>query len=695
MLLAIRRGINVLVWSALLTAMFPALDAGVAHAQAQAPGGFVDSATGNGLRPRLSAGEIQAFMPQRGKFTFPAPYGTSGARLTNAGDCAGDDCVNYVGYSYWRNINNHVGSDTMLIFLGLNRQRGGSGPTLFSYNKNTGETRNLGPLFSGDSALGWSTGEGWYFSATRQNALYVNDSTRLMRYDVVSHALETVFDVTVHLGADRRIKQMHSSNDDRVHSATVQDGSWNMIGCVAYNEATGRATYVARKGDYDECQIDKSGRWLLLKENVDGQDGEDNRIIDLQTGAEEIFYDRDGAAGHSDMGHGYLVAEDNMNPTPGAARVWHFGQDLRGAGQGALVYNLANWDASAGLGHVSHSNARAGVPVAQQMACNSSAERGNLPRVNEIVCFRLDGSRNVLVVAPNMTDLNAAGGGSDDYSKRPKGNLDPTGEYFVWTSNLGTNRNDAFVVRVPQQKLGVSGGAPAPGPAPSPAPAPAPTPTPAPAPAPTPAPAPQPTPAPAPPTTTAGDVRWMSLINVTAAGNTVQKTGGCGGCADASAVSEGQINGNGSLEFVASESGSLRFVGLGSGGIGTGAADINFAIRLQSGVAEVRESGGYKTEIAFSAGDRFRIAVEGGVVRYSKNGTAFYASASQAGYAVRVHAVLFDMNGAIGGVTLGGVSGGSAGPAPAATVTTQSSETRYARPRPAGSVPARRKPSTF
>ncbi len=119
-------------------------------------------------------------------------------------------------------------------------------------------------------------------------------------------------------------------------------------------------------------------------------------------------------------------------------------------------------------------------------------------------------------------------------------------------------------------------------------------------------------------------------------------------------MSEGQINGSGSLEFVASDSGSLRFVGLGSGGIGTGAADINFAIRLQSGVAEVRESGGYKTEIAFSAGDRFRIAVEGGVVHYSKNGSVFHTSASQAGYAVRAHAVLFDMNAAVGNVALGG-----------------------------------------
>jgi len=684
MLSEIHRVIKVLFWSAVFSAVCPALDADVAQAQSQASGGFVDSSTGAGLRPRLSAGEIQTFLPQRGNFTFPAPYGTTGTRLTNASDCGGGDCVNYVGYSYWRNINNHVGSDTMLVVLGLDRQRGGGGPTLFSYNKNTGETRNAGPLFSADSPHSWASGEGWYFSASQRHALYMNDGVRLLKYDVVTHAMETVFDVREHLGADRRLWQIHSSNDDNVHSATVKDGSYSDLGCVSYNQSTGRATFIARKGDFDECQVDKSGRWLLVKENIDGRNGEDNRIIDLQSGAEQIFYDEEGAAGHSDLGYGYLVAEDNMYNQAGAVRVWQFGQDTRAAGQGTLVYALSSWDGG-GVGHVSHGNAKAGTPINQQMVCSSNAYRVNLPRVNEIVCYRLDGSMNALIVAPNMTDLNASGGGSDDYSKRPKGNLDPTGEYFVWTSNVGTNRNDAFIVRVPQHKLGVSGGAPAPGPAPSPAPAPAPTPTPAPAPTPTPA------PAPAPPVTP-GDVRWMSLINVTAAGNTLQKTGGCSGCPDATAVSEGQINGSGSLEFVASDSGSLRFVGLGSGGIGTSAGDINFAIRLQSGVAEVRESGGYKTEIAFSAGDRFRIAVEGGVVRYSKNGTVFYTSASQAGYAMRVHAVLFDMNAAVGNVALGGVSGGASTPAaPAASVTSQTPDTRHARPRPAGSVPARRR----
>jgi hypothetical protein len=684
-----RRRLTTPVWLAIAAGLL-LLHPGVVGAQA--PGGFTESATSNGLRPRLSAGEIQAFVPQRGRFTFPSPYDTTGVRLTNGGDCGGGDCVSYVGYSYWRNINNHAGSDSMLIFLGLHRQRGGSGPTLFSYNKNTGETRNLGPIFSADSPFSWSNGEGWYFSGTRPTTLYINDSNRLLRYDVNSKAMETVFDVREHLGSDRHIKQMHSSSDDRVHSATVQDSSWRMTGCVAYQEDSRRAVYVAAKGDYDECQIDKSGRWLVIKENVDGRDGEDNRIIDLQSGAEQVFYDRDGAAGHSDLGYGYLVAEDNMYATPGAARVWQFGQDLRATGQGTVVYNLANWDASAGLGHITHGNATPGLPAGQQMACSSSAERQNLPRVNEIVCFRLDGSRTVLVVAPNMTDLNAAGGGSDDYSKRPKGNLDPTGEYFIWTTNLGTNRSDAFIVRVPQQKLGLGSGGPAPAPAP-PAPAPPPTasPEPAPTPAPSPGPATDPAPTPAPTPSAGGLVRWMSLINASANGEGLIKTAGCDGCPDASAVSEQQISGSGALAFVASESASLRFVGLGTGGMGAGAGDINFALRLQNGVVEVRESGAYKTEARFVAGDTFGIAVDGGIVRYSKNGAVFYTSAARADHALRAHVVLFSANAAVGGVAM------SSATTPASSAQTNAAAggveagVRYAIPRPAGSVPRRRK----
>ena len=309
----------------------------------------------------------------------------------------------------------------------------------------------------------------------------------------------------------------------------------------------------------------------MIKENVDGRDGEDNRIIDLQTGAEQVLLDEDGAAGHSDMGYGYLVAEDNMYATPGAARVWQFGQDMRAAGQGTLVYNLTSWDGRPASGTSRTATRRPGVPIEQQMACSSNAERQNLPRVNEIVCYRLDGSMNALVVAPNMTDLNASGGGSDDYSKRPKGNLDPTGEYFIWTTNIGTNRDDAFIVRIPEHKLGVKAVRQLPRQPPLPRRHRRPH---------------QPRlrllhllpirpwrgpfqhrlPAPAPSATAVGSVDEPDQASV--GGGGVVKTAGCGGCPDASAVSEQQIAGSGTLTFVASESSALRFAGWARQGSG-------------------------------------------------------------------------------------------------------------------------------
>jgi hypothetical protein len=144
----------------------------------------------------------------------------------------------------------------------------------------------------------------------------------------------------------------------------------------------------------------------------------------------------------------------------------------------------------------------------------------------------------------------------------------------------------------------------------------------------------------------------MSLINVTVSGTTLMKTGGCDGCPDASAVSEQQVTGNGVIEFTASEAGSLRFVGFGSGGVGIAAGDINFALRLQSGVVEVREAGAYRTETGFGPGDAFRITIEGGVVRYWKNGAVFYTSGSPAASPQRLHVVMFNAGSAVGDVTL-------------------------------------------
>jgi hypothetical protein len=626
------------VLSALLAAVVFSSFAPVLHGQTASTEGFTDSATSMGLRPVLSRAEIQTFLPARGPFKFPSPYSTQGIRITTASDCGNADCVQPVGYSYWSNINNHTGSDTMLIFVGLDRRKGGAGPSLFSVNKSTGQTRNLGPLFSPDSPHSWSTGEGWYFSATQPTMLYLNEGARLLRYDVQSRQLTTVFDATSQFGTDKYLWQLHSSNDDRVHSATLRSKTnYEMLGCVAYNEASGKATFVPKKGSFDECQIDRSGRWLITKEDVDGKNGEDNRIIDLQTGAEQTLIDPNGAGGHSDVGFGYMLAEDNYNSAPGAVRRWNLGENMQGGqpslvrGQGEVVYRTSSW--TGGVGHVSYGNARSGMPIEQQTACASNASREALPRINEIVCFKLDGSLVTQIVAPNLTDLNASGGGSDDYAKLPKGNVDITGEYFIWTANAGTNRLDAYLVRIP--KLDGSSSTPAPNPSPAPVPEPAPS------------------PAPAPVVASSVPVTWTSLVNASASNSSLRKTGGCAGCSDAGALSTQKItSGDGSMSFQTADTRTLRFIGLSSGNPGTDPREIAFGLRLQGGTAEVREVGLYKAEVPFGAGDTLSVAVQGGTVSYSKNGTVFYTSAVKPTYPLVVDTSLLDLDATLSAVTI-------------------------------------------
>ena len=301
------------------------------------------------------------------------------------------------------------------------------------------------------------------------------------------------------------------------------------------------------------------------------------------------------------------------------------------------MYRTTDW--SLNIGHISHANARPGVPLEQQFACGGQATRSAVPRANEIVCFRLDPSLEVLVVAPTMTDLNAPGGGADDYSKLPKGNLDITGQYFIWTSNAGGNRLDAFVVKVPSHLL-VSGGGGRAGDTVAPVVSIS-------------APAaggtvsgavvvsasvsdnvgvagvqfkldgvnlgPEVT---APPfsmswsSTTAAngahtltavardaasntatssgvlvtvsnvtrqDVTWINLVNATVTGTTLRKTAGCNGCADSGGASKQTLRGNGALELTASETTSLRYVGLGTGTVGQQDQRHQVRLRLPTG----------------------------------------------------------------------------------------------------------------
>ena len=438
-------------------------------------GGFLEKAGSPALRARFTRSQIEGFLPAngaRGKFSFPAPYHTDAIRLTNASDCElGQDCIRPVGYSYWRNTNFHTGSPVMLIFLGMDRARGGRGPTLLAYDKVSDQVQSQGPLFPAGSPYSYATGEGWYFSRTLPSILYtylVGDS-RLRRYDVLTRQFqkEPALDLLQCVkrnacpGGAASINQPHSSDDDQVHSATVQDSEYARLGCVVYRARGKRFTYHPKRPGYgfDECHVDKSGRWLVLLETTAGG-GLNNRIVDLASGAETVIEDAQGALGHLDMGWGYAVGADNFNPFPNATILLTFPVTSTQRPVGPVVHFNKRWDLVA-ANHVAHGNAMPGIAPASQFACGSHASRV-ADMADEIVCFALDPNRNadqsldVLVVGQVMTDLDALGGNdidNDDYEQMPKGNLDVTGRYFIWTTNMGGDRLDAFVVKIPAGHL--------------------------------------------------------------------------------------------------------------------------------------------------------------------------------------------------------------------------------------------------
>ena len=465
----------------LLDASFASLGATLRNGRIGIPdpppsyGGFLEKAGSASLRPRFTRAQIDGFLPPngaKGAFTFPAPYRTPAVRLTNATDCTGgQDCLSYVGYSYWRNTNNHVGRPEMLVFLGTDRNYGGAGPSLLSYNKTTDQVQNLGPLFAPTTSYSYSTGEGWYFSGTQATKLYVFlvGDALLQRYDVLTHQFERTPAMDLNScprpkvcpSAATFIYQPHSSDDDLVHSATVQDAAFRRVGCVVYQQKAKRFSFFAPRAGYtlDECHVDKSGRWLMLLEpNQSG--AVSNRIVDLKNGATTRIDDVSGSLGHLDMGFGYAVGADNYNPLPNATILVKFPVTHPQRPVGPVLHFNKRWDIAA-ANHLAHGNAVAAASPESQYACGSNASR--VPDMaDEIVCFSLnaarnaDGSLDVLVVGQVMTDLDALGGrdvSGDDYAQIPKGNLDVTGRYFIWTSNMGGDRLDAFLVKVPAQWL--------------------------------------------------------------------------------------------------------------------------------------------------------------------------------------------------------------------------------------------------
>jgi alpha-tubulin suppressor-like RCC1 family protein len=150
------------------------------------------------------------------------------------------------------------------------------------------------------------------------------------------------------------------------------------------------------------------------------------------------------------------------------------------------------------------------------------------------------------------------------------------------------------------------------------------------------------------------DLVWSLTSGVTTLGNTLKKTGTSGW--NAGAVSTANFaSGDGFVEFTAIETNTSRMCGLGTSDSGPSDSDIEFAIQLTSGGdVKVYESGTLRgTYGTYASGDRFRVELRNGTVRYRKNGTTFYTSGVTPSYPLGVDTSLDTPGATLSEVLLG------------------------------------------
>ena len=148
---------------------------------------------------------------------------------------------------------------------------------------------------------------------------------------------------------------------------------------------------------------------------------------------------------------------------------------------------------------------------------------------------------------------------------------------------------------------------------------------------------------------------WADSGGVAISGASLRKSGGTAGW-NAGAISTSVLaSGDGFVEFTAIETDTTRMCGLAYGDSGLDDADIDFAIQLtSSGDVKVVESGTVRgTFGTYATGDRFRVEIQVGEVKYRKNGVVFYSSPSLPSYPLTVDASLYTDGATLSEVALG------------------------------------------
>jgi hypothetical protein len=407
--------------------MFPGMIGGlallmVAAGRAEQPGGTRSIKTNRGAYPPRPVK-----LPEPGETFVDPTFGTRILRVTGPQDGP----HNQHAYSYWPSFNQ---DDTQLLI-----DRSGR-PTLYRFDP--GRLKILGkrPLFSAPSPDGNTPGwEDAIFSAADPNLLFCHSGLKLWCYHVGSGEYKLVKDFAQGPQAGTppagHLRQMSKSLDDRTFGFSLQDPRYKVVGYLVWKRDTDKIVLRQETEDLDEIQVDKSGRFCVIKTARQGRGVVQARVADLRTGKIEDLVDDapDYAPGHSDNGHGTVIGADNWKNRVTFRRLAAPHQ-LR-----TLLELNGDWSQDY---HISMLADNEDWVLLSFYVGNKLPSSGVFR--DEIVQVAADGSGRVRRLAHHRSVVR-------EYWDSPRANISRDGRFVIFTSNWeGTGQRDVFLLEVPQ-----------------------------------------------------------------------------------------------------------------------------------------------------------------------------------------------------------------------------------------------------
>ena len=357
-------------------------------------------------------------LPRAGGTFIDPTFGTTIMRVTDESD--GKACNDY--YSYWPTFN----LDSTRFFIACDNN-----PRLYRFDPNNFQILAKGPLFDRPpTGSRYLSTEDAIWSGTNANLLYGYVDQKLYAYDVATRTYSLIKDFSGEL-TEGYLGQMSKSLDDNVFAFTRKDKNYKAVGYFVWRRDPNKILGYADLGSLDEVQVDKSGRYLVVKAKFDEK--VDVQVMDLQTRAVENLTDPapDFSPGHSDNGRQIVVGHDNWNNQYTVRRlaaphqfqtVVSFGSDWSQANHLSMLADNEGW-----------------CVISNYTAGNGTAG----PFRNEIFQASTDGSQKVRRLAHHHSVYR-------DYWDTPRANISRDGRFIAFTSNWGSStRRDAFIIKVP------------------------------------------------------------------------------------------------------------------------------------------------------------------------------------------------------------------------------------------------------